>query len=408
MISIHYNEDTFKFIPSKTNYEAVNQLQAQWFEDFKQSKKDEYQLEVIKYAFVFQVKSAIVGLEWIQLDVEKQTTHIKTSATTRLTSQHLIHVHHGIPYHYESLKESEMSLVLAQALHQFLHTQPSNLVVNVKKLQRFIMDEQTQLTISSEGLKIQSQQCHEAWCPSSQIEAVIDLRFVHDQSLVVPSLWLHPIDVGVFKSDPMIDKTLPMKALTFDDGPKTISMNLVNILEKSHTKATFFWIGLEVAAHPVLAKTIFDLGHEIGNHTYHHKRLIELSLEEVSKEVQTTDEIIERITGTRPTIMRPPYGQLNREQLVAFNHKVILWNVDTVDWLHRDASIILKSLNKTRDGDIILMHDVFEWTHVAVEPFIQQQLSLGVQFVTVTQLIEAKKLDTRIIHGVRPPTSVID
>ena len=99
--------------------------------------------------------------------------------------------------------------------------------------------------------------------------------------------------------------------------------------------------------------------------------------------------------------MRPPYGEIHDENLKAFSHQVIQWSLDTVDWHHHDHITILSILNQSIDGDIILMHDRYEHTHQAVESFIQHQLSCGVQFVSVSQLIKSRHLKQRIVHGVR-------
>lgn len=310
-------------------------------------------------------------------------------------------------FSYETLKEDQSSLRLAQALHQKLHTE-SDLVVNVKKLQRLIQKESTLLTLTSEGVLIQSIDCDETWYPTSSFKVVLDLRYIHDESIVPSSLWLDPISEGIFKSDPILVEDLMMIALTFDDGPVLMTMKLVDMLNASKTKATFFLIGSEIEEKPIFTKQIFDVGHEIGNHTYSHPHLTELSYDEVFHEMNRTDELFESVIGMKPTIMRPPYGDINQENLGAFTQQVIQWSLDTVDWHHHEDTIILNILQQAIDGDIILMHDRYEHTHRAVQSFIQQQLSLGVQFVSVSQLIKSRKLNSRIVYGVRTSITIKD
>lgn len=321
--------------------------------------------------------------------------------------QHIIHEDFLESYPYELLKENQSALRLAQALHQKLHTE-YDLVVNVKKLQRFIQKESTLLSLSIEGLTIQSLDCHETWISTSSFKVMLDLRYIHDESLISCFLWIDPLKEGIFKSDPIIDAELVMIALTFDDGPVLMTMKLIDILEKSDSKATFFLIGAEIEKNPIFTKQIHALGHEIGNHTYSHPNLKELSFEEVAYEMNRTDKIIESVIEKKPTIMRPPYGEINHEKLEAFSHQVIQWSLDTVDWDNHEDAIILSILEQAIDGDIILMHDRYDHTHRAVEAFIQQQLSLGVQFVSVSQLIKSRQLKSRIVYGVRTPISIID
>ena len=303
-------------------------------------------------------------------------------------------------YPIERLKEQQSSLRLAQALHQKLHKE-FDLVVNVRKLQRFIQNESTQLLVTSEGIIIESIICNESWCSTESFRLILDLGYIHDESIVSSALWLEPLQEGIFKSDPNLEEDLDMMALTFDDGPVPMTMKLVDILKTSNTKATFFLIGTEIELKPTMAKQLYDLGHEVGNHTYTHPHIPELSLEEITYEMNHTDSIIEEVLGFKPMIMRPPYGEINEESLRAFDHRVIQWSLDTVDWHHHDHVTILSILNQSIDGDIILMHDRYEHTHQAVESFIQHQLSCGVQFVSVSQLIELRHLKSRIVHGVR-------
>ncbi len=305
-----------------------------------------------------------------------------------------------INYPVEKLKKQETSLRLAQALHQKLHKE-SDLVVNVRKLQRFIQNESTQVSVTVHGVIIESMNCNESWCSTESFKSTLDLGYIHDESIVSSALWLEPLQEGIFKSDPSLEEDFIMMALTFDDGPVPMTMKLVDILKTTNTKATFFLIGSEIESKPTMAKHIVDLGHEVGNHTYSHPHIPQLSLEEIKYEMNRTDSIIEEFLGFKPSIMRPPYGEINEESLNAFSHRIIQWSLDTVDWHHHDHLTILGILNESIDGDIILMHDRYEHTHQAVESFIQYQLSCGVQFVSVSQLIESRHLKSRIIHGVR-------
>lgn len=401
----HQSEDLFIFIPYNSDSETINELQVTWFNEFKQTQQSEYGFNTPMYTFVFLVSAHPIGEQWIELIIQTRTTHKETYVQKQTLKKVILHRMQNIEYPIQTLKRDQQALIIAQALHQHLYLKDEEMIVNVLKLKNFIQSDSTILSLTANGLNISSSQCEALWCPQGIFDETIDLGYVHDSTLTPSHLWKNPSNEGLFKSDPNIDASLPMMALTFDDGPKKVSLNLLNILEQSQTKATFFWIGLEVERNPKIAVQFVEHGHEIGNHTFHHPDLSKMSQEEVLKEIQMCDDIIESVTGVKTTLMRPPYGLINHDDINQFDHKVIRWNVDTIDWQNLGKQEVLTPLLTSVDGDIILMHDVFENTHLAVEPFIQNQLSVGVQLVTVSELIEHRQLNTKTVYGVRRPTN---
>ena len=402
-IFIDLEEDHFIFDPFKTDSITLTQLQKAWFEQFEQSMRQDYGENVDDFYFVFSLQSTPIGLEWIEIIIERTAKHKETEQVNSWFETIVLHRNNASSYPYERLKEESQRFILAQALHQYLHSQSQPKIVNVLKLALFLERETTTFKLTPQGLLVESDDCHESWCEHAHFTVTLPMNFVHDESLSSSIEWLDPLNTGIFKSDPVIDPLLPMKALTFDDGPKPISVYLHDILLASNTRATFFWIGLEVVNHPSIAQLFAKAEHEIGNHTYHHFRLDEHPLEKVLLEINKTDDIIEQITGVRPTLMRPPYGILRHEDISYITHRIARWNVDTMDWYTKDKERVLNELEKTVDGDIILMHDVFKTSHQAVEVFIQQQLAQGMQFVTMSELIEHRQLKGQVIYGVRKP-----
>lgn len=405
-----YNESLRKDIILYQGYEselqAINELQHQQFNDYVREIHVQYGSHSKEYTFEYRVEAHRIGFDWIELNIIKKRIHRQTHVSIIEKETRLMHQNSLASYDTTPLKNSTHSLRLAQALHLYLNTRDVPLVVNVLKLQRFIQDENTTLTLTPKGLRIQTTQCQYSWCQSTQFSAVIDYDYLHDATLTHPSQFKDPIKEGTFISDSIIDPSLPMVAITFDDGPKPLSLKMNDILAQSNTKATLFWIGQEVKAHPQIAKTLFEAGHEIGNHTYHHPHLNEMSHDAVLKELESTDDIIEQTIGVRPTIMRPPYGELNHSDVDKISHTIIRWNLDTVDWSEPSHEVLLQSLMKCQDGDIILMHDVFKNTHGVVHEFIQSQLSKGVQFVKVSELIHHRSLTSHVVYGVRRPTRI--
>lgn len=188
-------------------------------------------------------------------------------------------------------------------------------------------------------------------------------------------------------------------ALTFDDGPHPYKTDAVlDLLEQYHIKATFFVIGENVSYYPEPFKRTVALGHEIGNHTFHHTLLSETCEKTIAEEIRKTDEIIFKTAGYRPKVFRPPegaYGECALKAANSMNHQVILWTVDTRDWERPPANTIVENvLKNTKGGSIILFHDYMHksaHTMEALEILIPKLLEKGYEFVTVSELIASKE-----------------
>ena len=182
-----------------------------------------------------------------------------------------------------------------------------------------------------------------------------------------------------------------MIALTFDDGPSTYTTQILNTLEKYGAKATFFVVGNRVANHSAILLRAHNLGMEIGNHSYSHPKLTTLSSSAILSQKNNTENAIKAVTGQGTKIMRPPYGSRNDTVLSVYNMPAILWSVDTLDWKTRDTQKIVNSvMTSAKDGDIILMHDLYSATADAVEIIVPTLIEEGYSLVTVSQLAEAK------------------
>lgn len=188
----------------------------------------------------------------------------------------------------------------------------------------------------------------------------------------------------------VIDPEKPMVALTFDDGPSALhTSEILDVLKENDAKGTFFVLGSLVIKNPELTKRIMDEGHQLGNHTYNHKDLTAISDDELYMQIVGTDDLIENATGQRTTVMRPPYGRKNQDVVRGINKPVIIWSLDTKDWEDRDADVIEKKvMDNVKDGDIILMHDIYGSTAEAVGRIVPQLINQGYQLVTVDELYE--------------------
>ncbi|WP_226658092.1 polysaccharide deacetylase family protein [Guptibacillus hwajinpoensis] len=181
-------------------------------------------------------------------------------------------------------------------------------------------------------------------------------------------------------------------ALTFDDGPNPdVTPRVLKILKQHDAKATFFMLGSQVEKHPSLAAKVAQDGHEIGNHTDRHINLTKLEKSQLVKEVLNSRQEIEKATGQTPTLIRPPYGEMNSEveQVAKINgSSLILWSVDSRDWKSKNAKAINEVvLKEVVSGSIILLHDVHPTTAEALPKLITTLKEEGYHFLTVSQLL---------------------
>ncbi len=198
------------------------------------------------------------------------------------------------------------------------------------------------------------------------------------------------LEQEVIKNDPTLLDDDKKVALTFDDGPNnTSSLQILNTLKKYDIKATFFMLGSMVDTYPDVVKKIHDAGHEIGNHTYDHKDLTKLDEASIKQEIDSTNQKIEKLTGEKPTLLRPPYGAYNdRVTKVEPNMSIALWNIDTLDWKTHNPTAILGEVKKElQPHSIVLMHDIHQDSADSLENVIKYLKSQGYTFVLAKELI---------------------
>jgi len=190
------------------------------------------------------------------------------------------------------------------------------------------------------------------------------------------------------------ETTLPLIAITFDDGPDPVlTPRLLDLLKERGIHATFFLVGKNAAAFPEVVRRIVEEGHEVGNHSWSHPLLTQLSAEGVESQLRRTHDAIVKACGTAPLLYRPPYGAVRATQRAriekSFGYPAILWDVDPQDWQHpRNAQKVYDSIQRqTRPGSIILCHDIHETTIAAMPATLDDLTARGFRFATVTQLI---------------------
>lgn len=179
-----------------------------------------------------------------------------------------------------------------------------------------------------------------------------------------------------------------LAAITFDDGPGPYTRNLIEELNKRGVKATFFMLGQQAEKYVDTVKYMYDSGHQLGSHTYTHKDITKISDDEFRSEMQKTDDAIIKGAGQGATAFRPPYGAFNKQKLDIQDKTPTHWSVDTMDWKNKNAELVKQNIvNNTKDGSIILLHDIYETSVQGALAAIDVLLEQGFQFVSVNELV---------------------
>jgi polysaccharide deacetylase family sporulation protein PdaB len=169
------------------------------------------------------------------------------------------------------------------------------------------------------------------------------------------------------------------------------TQQLIDILAKYQVKATFFVVGEWVDKYPESVKALADAGHEVMNHSNDHAHFNSLSADEIVANINTCSDKIEAITGVRPTLFRPPYGEYDDHVISAVRGmglQPIQWDVDSLDWKEISASEITQRVtSRVQSGSIVLFHNAAIHTPEALPCVIEALLQEGYSFLPVSQLI---------------------
>ena len=159
-----------------------------------------------------------------------------------------------------------------------------------------------------------------------------------------------------------IETSEEVVALTYDDGPNPPhTAQLLRMLEKHEVKATFFVKGRNVEAYPQELLAVAAAGHEIANHSFHHRPMISIDKAAMRTEVELANDAIEEVLSYRPTLFRPPWGAQGvglKRALDELGMRSILMSDNGEDWEVTDPQQIADAILKTvKPGSIILLHD---------------------------------------------------
>lgn len=166
---------------------------------------------------------------------------------------------------------------------------------------------------------------------------------------------------------------------------------LLDILDKYNIKTTFFLVGQWVDKYPDSVKDISNRGHDVSNHSNTHPHMTKLSNEKMVEEIESCNKKIQDLTGKKPILFRPPYGDYNNAVVDAVNSTnmyCIQWDVDSLDWKDPSPDDMVKRIkSKMKPGSIILLHNGAKNTPAALPKIIETITAEGYQIVPISQII---------------------
>ena len=205
-----------------------------------------------------------------------------------------------------------------------------------------------------------------------------------DATAVVAAKKVLPV-YSVERSDKVI-------SVTFDaswGGDKTRA--ILDLLDEYNAKATFFLVGIWVDKYPELVKEIAARGHEIGNHSDSHAHFTQISDSKIRQELDSCSDKIEALTGTRPTLFRPPYGDYNSKVITIVRdegYEAVQWSIDSLDWKNRGVSDLVKrATTNVQPGDIILFHNDSQYIVEALPAILKHYQAQGFQMIPAKDIL---------------------
>ena len=189
-----------------------------------------------------------------------------------------------------------------------------------------------------------------------------------------------------------VQRDQKMVSISFDAAwGNEDTQQLIDILARYNVHATFFVVGEWVDKYPESVKALHDAGHEVMNHSDSHDHLPQLSAEEIVADLNACNDKIEAVTGVRPTLVRPPYGDYDDNAILAIRSmgmEPIQWDVDSLDWKDLSAGDIRQRvLSRVKPGSIVLFHNAALHTPEALPGILEALLQDGYTVVPVSELL---------------------
>ncbi|QGS68451.1 polysaccharide deacetylase family protein [Oceanobacillus sp. 143] len=249
----------------------------------------------------------------------------------------------------------------------------------------------------------------ESWKEGKRSLQFDDSGFITDEAYIT-----NPVSSEFERLSQPGDKEI---VLTFDDGPDPkYTESILDILKQYQVKASFFVNGNKAIHNQDIVDRMYRDGHEIGIHTFSHPKTNEMSDKKLKLELNSTQRIIQGITGHTTKLYRSPYGDEEAkylpshfqrlENVTQMGYVTVNYDIDSKDWKLRDSEAIVQNiLDQASSGDIILLHDGGgdrQATVEALPEIIEQLQSKGYTFVTVSDLMDQSK------NNIMPPVTDVE
>lgn len=185
-------------------------------------------------------------------------------------------------------------------------------------------------------------------------------------------------------------------AISFDDGPASkYSPEILQLLKQNDIKATFFCIGKRIAGNENILKQIQDEGHIIGNHSFSHHFWFDMfSSKKMLDDLKMMDHEMERVTGMRPKLFRPPYGVTNpnlKKAIIKGDYTPVGWSVRSMDTAIKDEKKLLNKIKVSlKPGAVFLFHDTSKTTLNVLPEFIKEVKNSGYHIIPLDKLLHLK------------------
>ena len=189
-------------------------------------------------------------------------------------------------------------------------------------------------------------------------------------------------------------------ALSFDAAwGNEDTQTLIDIFDKYNVKVTFFVVGEWVDKYPESVKALADAGHEVMGHSNDHAHFNTLSADQIVEDINTCNDKIEKITGKRPTLFRPPFGEYDDHVITTVRGmgiEPIQWDVDSLDWKEQGAEVEIRQVLEHKhlgNGSIILFHNDAKYTPKVLDTILKGIKEKGFEIVPISQLIHRENFE---------------
>lgn len=199
-------------------------------------------------------------------------------------------------------------------------------------------------------------------------------------------------------------------ALTFDDGPGSYTKDIADLLKSYNANATFFIVSNRLTGSwKTGLQYAYEQGFEIGIHAYTHKYYYDNCKDsDYETEISKPAQAIQELTGKAPNLMRPTGGRISQARADASPYSLIMWRVDSDDWRYKNdpqseatEKIVNNIMKNVKDGDIILMHEIYKTSYEALKVVLARLTEEGYTVVSVSELIGMNNLKpgVKYYHG---------